>query len=134
MKLSFKITFPKPNVKWWKSSKKELLEMVETHHKDYWSKESDPVTGASWAPRKKPTGSWPILRKSGKMLGSAKFKADERPMLFSATTNVSYGSFHQNGTSKMPRRRWLGLGSDFADKFDNVVAKNLFKGTITFKT
>ena len=134
MSIKLKITFPKPNLNWWKSSKSELLQMVKDYHHESWSDQKDPVTGKSWEPRKAPTGSWPLLRKSGKMLGSAKFKADQRPMLFSATTNVNYGSFHQNGTSRMPQRRWLGLGSDFDDKFGKVVAKNLFKGTITFKT
>ena len=128
------LTIPKPNLNWWKSSKSELLKMVKEHHKDSWSDKSDPVTGKAWVPRKKPTGSWPLLRKTGKMLNSTKFKADSRPMLFKATTNVGYGSYHQNGTSRMPQRRWLGLGSDFDDKFAKVVAKKLFKGTYRFTT
>lgn len=132
--IKLKITFPKPNLNWWKSSKNELLKMVERHHDESWSQQKDPVTGNAWTPRKKPTGSWPLLKKSGKMLGSTKFKADANPMLFKATTNVNYGSFHQNGTSKMPQRRWLGLGESFDDKFAKVLRKNLFKGTITFKT
>lgn len=134
MSIKFKITIPKPNENWWKSSKNELLRMVEQHHTESWSSKEDPVTGNPWTPRKAPTGSWPLLRKSGKMLGSTKFKADNRPMIFRATTNVNYGSFHQNGTSRMPQRRWLGLGGNFDDKFAKVVAKNIFKGTVTFKT
>ncbi len=133
MSLTFKLTIPKPNLKWYNSSKKELLEIVKEHHESSWSKEQDPVTGNRWSPRKQPTGSHPLLRKTGKMLNSTKFKADNRPMMFKATTNVSYGKFHQQGTGRMPQRRWLGLGGDFEDKFSKVVVKHLFKGKITFK-
>jgi len=132
--IKLKIIFPKPNLNWWKSSKNEMLKMVKEHHSESWSDQKDPVSGSPWAPRKKPTGSWPLLKKSGKMLGTTKFKADSSPMLFKATTNVNYGSFHQNGTSKMPQRRWLGLGGDFDHKFAEVMKKNIFKGTITFET
>lgn len=131
MSLKFKLTAPKPNLKWWNSSRKELLKIVEEHHKESWGDQSDPVTGKKWEPRKKPTGSHPLLKKSGNMINSTKFKSDNRPMLFKATTNVSYGKFHQEGTSRMPQRRWLGLGGKFSDKFSKVVAKHIFKGKIT---
>ena len=134
MSIKLKLTIPKANEKWWNSSRKELNKLVEEHHKEAWSNQQDPVDGKSWAPRKQPTGSWPILKKSGKMLNSTQFKSDNHPMLFKATTNVSYGKFHQEGTSRMPQRRWLGLGSDFTDRFSKVVAKHLFKGKVTFST
>ena len=68
------------------------------------------------------------------MLGSTTFKADSHPMIFKATTNVAYGKFHQEGTSKMPQRRWLGLGGTFEDKFSEVIVKHIFKGKYTFST
>jgi hypothetical protein len=68
------------------------------------------------------------------MLGTTKFKSSVgHPMLFKATTNVSYGKFHQEGTSKMPQRRWLGLGKKFEDKFAKAMKPHLFKGKITMK-
>ena len=130
--IAFKLTIPKVNQKWWQSSRKELLQTVKQHHQESWSAQQDPSTGKAWTPRKKPTGSHPLLKKSGKMLGSTKFKADQHPMLFKATTNVSYGKFHQNGTSNMPQRRWLGLGGDFESKFSRVVARHIFKGKHVF--
>lgn len=132
--IKLKITFPKPNLKWYNSSKSELLKAVEEHNKKSWAAEQDPVTGKRWAARVPPTGSWPLLKKSGRMQNSTKFSAKANPMDFRAKTNVRYGGFHQTGTSKMAQRRWLGLGGNFADKFASVVAKNLFKGKYTFST
>ena len=132
--LKFKMTIPKPNLRWYRNSKKELLKIVEEHNRESWAAEQDPVTDRKWAPRKQPTGSHPLLKKSGKMFGSTKFKAGERPFDFRATVGVKYGGFHQNGTSKMPQRRWLGVGSTIDDKMISVFKKHLFKGTVTFTT
>ena len=132
--IQFRLTIPKPNLKWWNSSRKELLTVVKEHHKEAWKDEKDPVNGSKWKPRQKPTGPHPILKKTGKMQNTTKFKADQHPMLFKATTNVLYGKYHQKGTSKMPQRRWLGLGGDFEDKFAKIMEKHIFKGKYTFKT
>ena len=132
MSFKMKLTVPKPNLKWWRSSKKELDKVVQQHHAESWDKESDPVTGEKWKPRKQPTGSHPLLKKSGTMIGTTKFKSTVgHPMIFKATTNVSYGKYHQQGTSRLPQRRWLGLGGKFEEKFGKVVAKHIFKGKIT---
>ena len=134
MTVKFTLTVPKPNLKWWRSSRKELNKVVKEHHEESWSQQEDPVTGRRWEPRKKPTGSHPLLKKSGKMFKSAKFKSDQHPMLFKATTNVAYGKYHQKGTSRMPQRRWLGLGGKFESKFAKVMKEHLFKGTYKFTT
>lgn len=128
------LTMPKPNLKWYNNSKGQLLKVVEEYNKEAWSKKVDPVTQKSWAPRKPPTGSWPLLKKTGKMFNSTKFKAGSRTFDFSARIGVNYGGFHQRGTSKMVQRRWLGLGSDFDDKAMPIIKKHIFKGTITFRT
>ena len=128
------MTMPKPNLRWYRDSKKELLKVVEQHNRESWAAEKDPVTDRKWAPRKQPTGGHPLLKKSGKMFGSTKFKAGDRPFDFRATVGVKYGGFHQKGTSKMPQRRWLGVNSKIDDKMIPVFKKHLFKGTVTFKT
>jgi phage gpG-like protein len=132
--LKFKLTVPKPNLRWYRNSKKELLNIVEQQNREAWAEEKDPVTNKKWEPRKKPTGSHPLLKKSGNMFRSTKFKAGDRPFDFKATVNVKYGGFHQKGTSKMPRRRWLGVGSNIDDKMIPVFRKHLFKGLIKFET
>ena len=132
--IKFKMTIPKPNLRWYRDSKKELLKVVEDHNRESWAAEQDPVTDKKWDPRKKPTGSHPLLKKSGEMFKSTKFKAGNRPFDFKATVGVKYGGFHQSGTSKMPQRRWLGVGSTINNKMVPIFRKHLFKGRITFKT
>ena len=129
--ISFKLTAPKVNLDWWKSSKSRLTKIVEDYNRQSWSAEKDPVTGSGWAPRKQPTGTHPLLRKSGKMQDSTKFSAPGT-MLFTAKTSVNYGGFHMSGTSKMPQRRWLGIGSPVIPEMEREIAKHIFKGRVTY--
>ena len=128
--IRMKLTVPNVNVDWWKKSKNELTKVVEDYNRSNWSSQSDPVTGAAWAPRKPPTGSWPLLRKTGKMQDSAKFKAGGAPMSFYART-TNYGPYLQYGTSKMVARRWLGIGPKILDPMAAIIAKQIFKGKKT---
>ena len=130
--IKFRLTLPKVNEKWWLTSKSELTKLVEDYNKENWASQTDPVTGSGWAPRKPPTGGWPILRKSGKMQDSTKFNSSG-PMLFTAKTSVSYGGFHMSGTSKMPQRRWLGIGPSLTRDMEQVIARNIFKGRTTLR-
>ena len=123
----FKLTTPNVNYNWWKTSKNELNRLVEGYNKEKQAAQVDPVTLSPWKPRKPPTGSWPILRRTGKMLGSYKIKPAASPMMFNART-TSYGPYLQYGTSKMPARRWLGIGPELMDPMAAVVAKSVFKG------
>ena len=64
------------------------------------AKEADPA-GNPWAKRKPPTGSWPILRKTGRMYGSA----TARPLPSAAEFTVDTpAEFHRHGTSRMVAR------------------------------
>ena len=132
MGFKMRLTIPKPNLEWWKSSKKELDEIVERHNRSSWGKQVDPVSGNKWKKRKEPTGAWPLLNKSGKMLGSTKFKSGKDPMSFLAKT-TDYAKFHQSGTSKMPQRRFLGIGGRVTDEMAKVIGSHIFKGKVTFK-
>ena len=133
MGLKMTLTVPKFNEQWWKTTKSKLDKIVEKHNRESWGAQKDPVTGSKWAPRKEPTGSWPLLKKTGKMFGTTKFKSGKDPMSFIARTGANYGKFHQKGTSKMPQRRWLGIGDSVISEMGKVMAKNVFKGKVTFK-
>lgn len=130
-KMSLKV--PKVNYDWWAKSRNELNRMVEDYNKAQWPKQRDPVTLKPWAPRRQPTGNWPILRKTGTMQDTAKFKADRgQPMIFKAKT-TDYGPFHQYGTKKMVQRRWLGIGPELLDPMARVIGKNIFKGSVIYR-
>ena len=131
-KITFRLTLPKVNEQWWQSSKSELQRIVEDYNKENWAAQTDPVDGSPWAPRKQPTGGWPILNRTGKMFGSTKFKSAGK-MLFSASVGVKYGGFHMTGTSKMPQRRWLGIGEEVVPRMEKVIAKHCFKGKVTLR-
>jgi len=129
--LKFSLTTPKVNLKWWNSSRNELTDIIEKQNRESWGREEDPVTGAKWAPRKPPTGSWPLLRKTGLMQDTVKYSArPSRPMVFLATT-TDYGPFLQYGTRFMPQRRWVGIGPNITREFERVLAKYMFKGKTT---
>ncbi len=123
----FKMTLsvPKIDSNWWQKSKKDLTKLVEDYNRETWPKQKDPVTLQPWKPRKAPTGSWPILRKTGLMQDSAKFKAGKSPLEFYAKT-TNYGPYMQYGTRTVPARRWLGIGQKLLDPMAKVIGQNLF--------
>jgi len=129
--MGFKLTLvtPKVEVNWWPKSKNKLNKIVEDYNRSMWPQEKDPVSLTPWAPRRQPTGTWPILRKTGKMQDSARFKTTSKPMIF-VVNSVDYGIFHMTGTSKMPQRRWLGIGGRILDPMAKVIGETIFKGKL----
>ena len=130
MGIKMKLTVPNVNENWWQTSKNELTKIVADYNRSMWSQQADPVTLSPWAPRKPPTGAWPLRRRTGRMQDSTKIKATSSPMMFSAST-VYYGKYLQYGTSKMVARRWLGIGPRILDPMAAVIGKNIFKGKKT---
>mgnify|MGYP003642970354 FL=1 len=122
-----KLTIPKVNSNWWKDSESQLTKVVDEYNRKSWSEQRDPVTNKSWAPRKQPTGSWPLLNKTGKMFGSTVIKPGGSPMTWNAKT-TDYGPFLQYGTSKMVQRRWLGIGPKVIRPMEKIISKHIFKG------
>jgi phage gpG-like protein len=129
MVFKMSLTTPKVKENWWASSKTELNKIVEDYNRQNWAQQRDPVSLKPWTPRKPPTGTWPILRKTGKMQDTARFKTTSAPMIFIARVE-DYGTFHQYGTSRMPQRRWLGIGEQIINPMEKVIAKHIFKGKI----
>ncbi len=124
--IKLKLTIPKINPDWWNTSKRELNQAVEEYNRAIWPKEKDPVTLKPWAPRKQPTGNWPILRRTGEMQDSAKFKTGKQPLSFYARV-TNYGPYLQYGTKNMPARRWLGIGPKLLDPMAKIIGKNIFR-------
>jgi phage gpG-like protein len=74
--------------------------------------------GTPWAPRKPPTGSWPILEKTGRMRRS--FKVVATAAQVKVLNDTEYLKFHQTGTSKMVARPVLPTG-DMPPEWDRRV-------------
>ena len=128
--IKMKLTVPNVNLEWWRTSKNQLNKLVEEYNRSTWPSQSDPVTLKPWAPRKQPTGNWPLLRRTGKMQDTATFKAGSSPMTFYAKT-TNYGPYLQYGTKNMPARRWLGIGPAVLDPMAAIIGKQIFKGKKT---
>jgi hypothetical protein len=67
--------------------------------------------GQAWAPRKPPTGAWPLLRLTGKMAKAFVVSVvGPRVTIANATTSEQgrpYPLFHQKGTRKMQSRKMV---------------------------
>lgn len=79
-----------------------------------------------WAPRKEPTGSWPLLERSGRMRRDYHVTATTTGV--SVTNNRPYAGYHQTGTVYMPARKVLPDGplpADWRERIDEAVAAEL---------
>lgn len=126
MNIKFRGSVQLFNENWWGPSKNPIADILQQDNEEAWSRERDPQTGSGWAPRKQPTGSWPILRRTGEMQDRTKIKP-AGVGLFSART-VSYGPFHMTGTRNMVARPWLGVPMQSMPKITQVVKKSVIRG------
>lgn len=99
---------------------KELLKEL----KKLWKRERDPE-GNPWQKRKQPTGTWPILYKTGKLQKTSEVYISKNGSMSARVT--PYGVAHQWGTSKLPQRQMFGLPDKFVEKASNILWKNLIK-------
>jgi hypothetical protein len=80
--------------------------------------------GSPWAPRKPPTGTWPLLEKTGKMRRG--FKVIASASQLKVLQSQPYLKFHQEGTSRMVARPVLpgaGLTPEWQEYIDVSVAQ-----------
>lgn len=124
--IKFKLTVPQVNTNWWDPSKNKIASILLEENRTDWAAERDPDTGSKWAPRKQPTGQWPILRRTGAMQDRTRIKPAGVGIFKAAT--VSYGPFHQYGTSRMVARPWLGVPDRSLPRAAEVIAKSIFRG------
>jgi hypothetical protein len=93
------------------SARRELVATVpaavEEAIAEEFSERRDP-DGKAWRARKAPTGSWPLLRKTGAMYGGRRIEptADGCVVTFSGPAK-----YHQSGTRRMVARRILPDGA-----------------------
>ncbi len=83
-------------------------------------------SGARWETRKPPTGSWPLLEKSGRMRKEYNVSATVTGV--SVTNNTPYAGFHQTGTKNRVARKVLpdgDLPTDWRARIDEAVVAEL---------
>ena len=89
---------------------------------------SEGKVNLAWAPRKPPTGTWPLLEKTGKMRRGFKVVATSAQLQIH--NSQEYLKYHQNGTAKMQARPVLpgsGLTPSWQEYIDVSVASALEK-------
>lgn len=112
-------------------AKEEIRLTVESLVEEGFERETDP-TGHRWAPRKPPTGGWPLLQLTRKMIKSFLVAVSGRKIVVRNTAlskeGRPYPIFHQFGTRKMQARRMApsrGLPSRWKAEIDRAVARAL---------
>jgi phage gpG-like protein len=117
-----------------KEAEKEVIkESDDAFKKQGWTD----TTFQRWKSRKRSsrTGGYiqdqfrPILIKTGKLRNSIKILFRGK-LGFTFGTNVPYASYHNEGTSKLPKRQFIGISNRLRDllitKLENKI-KNIFK-------
>jgi phage gpG-like protein len=83
--------------------------------------------GTKWAPRKPPTGTWPLLERTGRMRRDYHVTATATGI--QVTNNRDYAKFHQTGTVYMAARPVLPttgqLPGEWRRRIDEAVAAEL---------
>ena len=123
--LKIKVTgLPKFNEKFFEDSIPEMERLLLKELKLLWKKEKDP-DGNPWKPRKDPTGTWPILYKTGKLQKTAEVFISKNGSMTAKV--VPYGVKHQFGFGRLPQRALFGLPKKFMNKVDDILWKNLLR-------
>lgn len=123
----FRLTIPQLTDSWWDLSRRELARQVEEYDKRMQRSFRDPVTLKKWQPRKQPTGTWPLLRKTGEMEDSARYYTRPGDIGKFYVGTVYYGPYQQYGTKNMPARPWVGIGRPVLDPMAKTIGNVLFK-------
>lgn len=82
--------------------------------------------GAPWEPRKPPTGTWPLLERTGRMRRD--YHITPTTAGVTVTNNRPYAGYHQTGTVYMPARKVLpdgDLPANWRARIDAAVAREL---------
>jgi hypothetical protein len=87
--------------------------------------------GPGWEPRKDPKGTWPILDKTGRMRDAAEttstrwiMEGTERRI---EITTPNYGVYHQHGTQKMVKRKFVEFARAELEAIKHVILNILTK-------
>ncbi len=120
------------NTRWWAATQAQWAPVLLQANRKIWPSQRDPTTKRPWAPLSPGYKKWkdskqpgnPILRLSGEMLDSAEvFPKGSGFSVYS----TNYGRYNQFGTSKMPRRPWMGLPKEALHQLSNIAWSNILR-------
>jgi phage gpG-like protein len=134
--INFSLSVPSFNLNWWEASRNELARILLEDNQASWSTEQDPQTQGRWAPlspayassKSRAYPGVPILRRTGTMQDKTRILPQASRGIFSARMGSSYGSYHMNGTSRMPARPWLGVPVSSMPKMEEAISRAILKG------
>ena len=81
--------------------------------------------GKSWKERKQPTGSWPLLRKTGRMQSNTKSKVTDNKKTVQIFNDTEYAKYHQTGTKKMVARPLFGKSPKLNETITQFALRHL---------
>lgn len=120
---------PKLNYIIRKFGSKELSRVIKkpalTFFRDTVYRTSGGALGQQWKPRKKPTGNWSLLQKTGRMRKSTKARQIHNGVR--VETGAKYATFHQTGTKKMIVRPLYKENDKAKYKLTKLVEKQIQK-------
>lgn len=108
------------------AARKAMIKLARDYKKylrSYWTNERSPIDNRKWK-RRKDNLPHPILNKTGNMMRSVIFKADNLQLV---AKMVDYGIFHQVGTEKMEARPWIGLTEEALEFFVDAYLEEIIK-------
>ena len=118
------------NLNWWKPTKEEWVPVLLDDHPQFWKQQVDPTYKRPWdqltpryANRKDQRyPGQPILRATGLMQDLAYIYTKGNVFYVKST---DYGSYHQNGTSRMVARPWMGVPDISLQKIVPIAWQNI---------
>ena len=118
------------NLNWWRPTKEEWVPVLLDDHPQFWKQQVDPTYKRPWdqltpryANRKDQRyPGQPILRATGLMQDLAYIYTKGNVFYVKST---DYGSYHQNGTSRMVARPWMGVPDISLQKIAPIAWKNI---------
>lgn len=69
----------------------------------------------------------PILVKTGRLFRNVKIRSQRHDKVVFGTTGVPYAKYHNDGTSRLPKREFIGDSQKLFAKIDRVIYRNLKK-------
>jgi len=75
-----------------------------------------------WDPRVEPTGSWPLLNKTGNLIAS--LGTDINGDIVSVTNSASYAGYLNEGTEKMVARPFMMIQESDMDAIEELLARH----------